>query len=96
MKEKKLSLYRGHNSLATNILNESQYPIDGIWYSIGLTATKTGYSNFREGIQSDHRVLWVECLIEDVFKTEDKIAERVAVLKASDSRDVKKYIYRTK
>ena len=42
MKEAILSLHRRHNPPAPYILNESQYQIDGIWYSIGLTATKAG------------------------------------------------------
>ena len=37
MKEEILSLYRGQNLPVKNILNESQYSIDGIWCSIGLT-----------------------------------------------------------
>ena len=58
MKEAIFSIHRGHNPPTANIPNESQYLIDGIWYSIGLMVTKVGYSNFREGISSDHRVLW--------------------------------------
>ena len=57
IKEVIFSLNRGKNTPATNTLNESQYKIDGIWYSIGLTVTKAGYSNFREGILSDYIVL---------------------------------------
>ena len=37
-KEAILSIHRGHEPPATNILNESQYTIDRIWCSIGLTA----------------------------------------------------------
>ena len=44
----------------TNIRNVSNYPIDGIWYSLGLTALRGGYSKFKEGLPSDHRDLWVE------------------------------------
>ena len=59
-------------------------------------ATKAGYSNVRKGILSDHRVLWVEFLLKDVFGTDDKITKQITMLKASDVRDVKKYIHRTK
>ena len=89
MKEAILSLHRGKNPSVTNILNKSQYVIDGIWYSIGLTITKEGYSNFKEGISSDHRVMSVEFQLKDVFGTNDKITKRTTMQKASDPRDVK-------
>ena len=96
MKEAILSTYREQNPPATNILKESQYSIDFIWHTIELTAIKAGYSNFREGIPSDHRVFRVKFLLRDVFGTADKITKRVSMLKASDPRKVKKYIHRIK
>ena len=88
------SIHCGQRLSATNILNDSHYPIDGIWCIIGLTATRAGYSKFEEGIPSDDRVLWVEFVLQDVFGSSDKINKRVTLLKASDPRDVKKYIHR--
>lgn len=38
MKEEILTTHIGINSPTTNILNESNYPIEGIWCSLGLTA----------------------------------------------------------
>ena len=95
MKEVIQSIYRGQRPPATNILNESQYSIDGIWYSIGLTTRRRSYSKFGEGIPSDHRVLWVDFFLNDVFGSSDKIVKVVKLLKASDPRDVKIYIYLT-
>ena len=96
MKEAIQSLHCGQRPPVTNILNDSEYPIDGIWCSIGLTATRAGYSKFREGIPSDHRVLWVEFVLQEVFGSSDKINKKVTLLKASDPRDIMKYIHRIK
>ena len=57
MKETILTTYIGTPPLATNILNESNYPIGCIWCSLGLTALRAGYSKFKADIPSDHRVL---------------------------------------
>ena len=48
MKKLIQSIYRGQRPPATHILNESQYPMDGIWSSIGLTARLAPYSKSRE------------------------------------------------
>lgn len=96
MKHAIQSLHCRHRPPATNILNDSTYPIDGIWCSKGLTATRAGYSKFREGIPSDQRVLWVEFVLQEVFGSSDKINKKVKLLKASDPIDVKKYIHRIK
>ena len=45
-------------------------------------ATKVGYSNFREGIPSDHRVMWVESLLKNIFGIDDKITKRITMLKS--------------
>ena len=42
----------------------------------------------------DHRVLWVELSLQDVFGSSDKINKIVTLLKASDPRYVRKYIHR--
>ena len=49
MKEEIQSIHTGQRLLATNILNESEYPIDEICYSIVLTVQIVGYSNFGKG-----------------------------------------------
>ena len=49
MKEEIQSIHIGQRLLATNILNESEYPIDEICYSIVLTVQIVGYSNFGKG-----------------------------------------------
>ena len=59
-------------------------------------ATKVGYSNFREGIPSDHRVMWVESLLKNIFGIDDKITKRITMLKSKWPKGRKKYIYRTK
>ena len=60
MKETILTIHSRSSPPVTNIRNELNYPIDGIWCSLGLTTFKEGYSKFKEDIPSDHRVLWVE------------------------------------
>ena len=54
-----------------------------------LTATRAGFSNFGADIPSDHRVLWVEFVLKDVFGSLDKIYKRFTLLKTSDPQDVK-------
>ena len=49
MKEEILFLCRGQNLPVTNILNESQYSIDGIWCSIGLTPQKQVTQSLEKG-----------------------------------------------
>ena len=96
MKEAIQLMNRGQRPPATNIWNDSHYPIVGKGCSIGLTATRAGYCKFDVDISSDHRVLWVEFVLNDVFGSSDKTYNRFTQLKASDPRDVKKYIHRTK
>ena len=55
-----------------------------------------GYSNFGKEIPSNHRVLLVNFVLKEIFGSSDKIFKRVTLLRASDPRDVIKYIHRTK
>ena len=80
----------------TNILNESNYPIDGICYSLGLISLRPEYSKLKEGIPSDHRMSWVEFPLIVLFEANDNITKKVTKLKVSDQRDVKRYISRSK
>ena len=73
MKEAMFTIHSGSSPPATNIRNESNYPIDGIWCSLGLTALRGGYSKFKEGIPSDHRILWVEFQLTQLFGSTDTI-----------------------
>ena len=87
--------HKEQSSPAINMLNYLKYPIDRIWCSIGLKPTKEGYLKFREGVFSNHRVLWVEFRLIDVFGSSDNIYKKVLQLKASDPRNVAKYIAKT-
>ena len=96
MKETMLTIHSGSSPPATNIRNESNCPIDGIWCSLGLTVLRGGYSKFKEGIPSDHRILWVEFQLTELFGSTDIIVlKKVIQLKTNDPRDVKKYISRS-
>ena len=75
MKEAILVINSGTYPSDTNIQNESNYPIDGIWCSLGLTALRGGCSKFKEGIPSDHRVLWVEFQLTTLFRSTDIIVK---------------------
>ena len=75
MKEAILVINSGKYPSDTNIQNESNYPIDAIWCSLGLTALRGGYSKFKEGIPSDHSVLWVEFQITALFRSTDIIVK---------------------
>ena len=76
MKEAILTIYSGSSPPSTTIHNASNTPIDGIWCSLGLTAIRGGYSNSKEGIPSDHRVLWVEFQLIDLFGSCDTIVKK--------------------
>ena len=90
-----VSTHKGQSISATNLLNHSNYPIDGIWCSLGLKLTKEGYFKFREGILSDHKVLRWKFRLIDTFGSSDKIHKKVLQLKSNDSREVAKYISKT-
>ena len=62
---------------------------------MGLTALRGGYSKFKEGIPSDHRLLWVEFPLTTLFGLMDNIVKKVSKRKASDPRDRQKYISRS-
>ena len=47
--------------------------INGIWCSLELKALRGGYSKFKEGIPSDHRVLWVEFQLTELFGSPETI-----------------------
>ena len=95
MHEAIVSTHTGQSSPVINLLNHFNYPIDGIWCSLGMKATKVGHSKFREGVLSKHRVIWMEFRIIDDFEFSDKIYKKVLQLKASDPRNVAKYISKT-
>ena len=76
MKEAILTIHSGSSPPSTTIRNESNTPIDGIWCSLGLTAQRGGYSKFKEGIPSDHRVLWVEFQLTEFFGSTDTIVKK--------------------
>ena len=95
MPETIVSTHKEQSSPATNMLNYLKYPIDRIWCSLGLKPTKEGYFKFREGILSDHRVLWLEFRLIDVFGSSDNIYKKVLQLKESNPRNVAKYIAKT-
>ena len=96
MKEAILTIHPGTSHPVTNIRNASNYPIDGIWCSLGLTALRGGYLNFKEGIPSDQRMLWVEFPLTELFGSTNNTTKNLIKLKASDPRDVKKYLSRSK
>ena len=95
MKEAILTIHSGSSLPATTIRNASNISINGIWYSLELASLRGEYSKFKEGIPSDHRVLWVEFQLTDLFGSPDKIVEIVIQLETSDPLDVKKYISRS-
>ena len=95
MKEAILNIHSGSPPPSTTIRNESNTPIDGIRCSLGFTAQRGGYSKFKVGIPSDHRVLWVEFQLTAFFGSPGTIVKKVIQLKASDPRDIKKYITRS-
>ena len=47
IKEAILTTYIGKTPPITNILNESNYPIDRICYNLGLKILRSGYSKFK-------------------------------------------------
>ena len=81
MKEAILSTHTGKSSPTTNLLNESQYQIDGIWCNLVLTTTRAGYSKFKENTSLDHRVLWIKFLLMEVFGTKEKNVKKWLKLK---------------
>ena len=90
-----MTTYTGKTSLITNILNESNYPIDSIWCSLGLIELRAGYSKFKDGILSDLRVLWAKFPFIEGFGANDNITKKVTKLKESDPKCVKLYISRS-
>ena len=48
MKEAILTINSEISPATTNIRNESNYQIDGIWYSLGLTVLRGRYSKFKK------------------------------------------------
>ena len=61
MKENILMIHSGTSPPVTNIRNKLNYPLDGIWCSLGLISLRGEYSIFKDGIPSDRRFLLVEC-----------------------------------
>ena len=61
-------LYRMHPSkILPNTHREGTRPIDGIFMSEDISARKSGYLNFDEGISSDHRAVWIDIPIKELF-----------------------------
>ena len=67
MKETIFTTYTGKGTSTTNLFNQSNYLIDGIQYISGSTVISAGCSKFKESIPSDHRILWVEFPLMDIF-----------------------------
>jgi hypothetical protein len=67
MYESILSNHSDLNPQSTNSKSLSSRPIDGIFVSLSLTASASGYMAFGDGCQSDHRVLWIELSYEQAF-----------------------------
>ena len=76
MKEEILTTYIGEKPPITNVLNESNYPIDRIWCNSGLAILRSGYSKFKEAILSDNLVLWVESPLRECFVINDNIIKK--------------------
>ena len=75
MKKIILTIHSGTSPLAANKQNESNYPIDGICCSLWLIVLPRGYSNFKDGIPSYHRVLWVKFQLTELFGLTDNIVK---------------------
>jgi hypothetical protein len=60
-KHSQLSLPATHNR------NDQRQPMDGLFVTPGLQAVEAGYSTFRVGCPSDHRVLWADFTYTDAF-----------------------------
>ena len=72
MKEAILTIHSRSSPPATTIRNTSNISINEIWCSLGLASLRGEYSKFKVGIPSDHKVLWVEFQLTDLFGSPEK------------------------
>jgi hypothetical protein len=77
--------------------NKQREPIDCIWVSKGITPIASGFLAIGEGCPTDHIVLWVDFLKEDLLGAKRApLVFNVKKLKADDPRLVSKYNKKSK
>jgi hypothetical protein len=75
-------------------MNNQRQPIDGLFVTPGLQAVAAGYSAFRVGCPSDHRVLWADFTYTDAFglSSTPLVSPGARRLNTKNPRLVEKYV----
>ena len=84
-----------HGQNAPPTTNRGSRPIDGMFLSADTSSTGCGYLPFEDDI-SDHRPLWVDIDLDELFGQAESASKKVICrrLKCKDPRVVKKYMQR--
>ena len=78
---------------ATQVDNRSNKPIDGIFVTSGVVVKAGGYYGFYEGIESDHRALWIDIDLKSTLGGHSPTPKHSARKLTSKNRAVRrKYI----
>jgi hypothetical protein len=83
-----------HGRLAPQTYHRGSTPIDGIWVSPSLLGFPCGYLAFGDGLDSDHRALWLDLPTTLLFGTEALPSSRMIgrKLTLNDPRIVQRYV----